>query len=64
MVLKNEKVWLSVEEAAAYTTLSTQTIYNWISQGRIPYHKVGSRTLLLRSDLDDLICSTRRESDF
>lgn len=46
---------LSVKEAAAYLGLSKQTVYNWRSQGRVAYVKLGRRVLFRPADLDKLI---------
>ena len=36
---------LSIQEAADYTRLSTNTLYKMVSQRRIPYVKLGSRLM-------------------
>ena len=33
--------WLSVEEIAKYLGVSKDTIYNWISGGGMPAHRIG-----------------------
>jgi excisionase family DNA binding protein len=48
---------LSVEQAAHYLGLSKFTIYTWVSQGRIPYIKLGRRTLFSKEDLDGIIAA-------
>ncbi len=44
---------ISVKEAAAYTGLSPHTLYTMVSQRRIPYVKVGRRTMFDLGLLDD-----------
>jgi len=39
------------KEAAAYLQLSLNTIYQWVSQKRIPYYKVSR---LVRFDLNEI----------
>ena len=46
---------LSVEETADYLGLSKYTVYTWVSQGRIPYTKIGRLTKFRKEDLDQLI---------
>ena len=46
---------LSVEEAADYLGLSVHTVYGWVSQGRIPYVKMGRLTKFRKEDLDRFI---------
>jgi excisionase family DNA binding protein len=46
---------LSVEETAHYLGLSKYTVYTWVSQSRIPYVKMGKRTLFRKEDLDGII---------
>ncbi|MFC1652830.1 helix-turn-helix domain-containing protein [Planctomycetota bacterium] len=33
--------WLSVDEIAEYLGIKRDTVYKWISQDRMPAHKVG-----------------------
>jgi excisionase family DNA binding protein len=46
--------WLSVKEAAEYLGVKESTLYAWINQRRIPFHKIpGSH--LVRFKVSDLI---------
>jgi excisionase family DNA binding protein len=36
---------LSVSQLAAYLGISTNTVYSWVSSGRLPIIKVGARTM-------------------
>jgi excisionase family DNA binding protein len=42
---------IDIQQAAAYLGLKASTLYQWVSQKRIPYHKSGR---LLKFDLNDL----------
>ena len=46
---------LDIDEVADYTGLSIHTLYTMVSQGRIPYVKLGSRTKFDRSKIDQWI---------
>lgn len=46
---------LNIDGVAEYTTLSKPTIYKMICQDKIPYHKIGGRTLFLTEEIDDWI---------
>ncbi|MDP2873087.1 MAG: helix-turn-helix domain-containing protein [Bacillota bacterium] len=46
---------LTVEEAAEFLKLSTQTVYNLQRAGQLPGAKVGSQIRFLRSALTDLL---------
>jgi excisionase family DNA binding protein len=47
---------ISVQEAAKRLGgISKWTIYSWLSQGRMKRAKVGSRTMLLESELDKVV---------
>jgi excisionase family DNA binding protein len=51
MTLKEPDI-LTVEEAAEYLRIKRSTVYKWVRQGKIPFHRVGasirfSRRILL-----------------
>jgi putative molybdopterin biosynthesis protein len=48
--------FLSVKEVAELLRIKTRTIYEMVSQGRIPYRKAGDRTIFL---LDEILEWTR-----
>jgi len=48
---KLQDVWLTSREAADYLRISTRTLYNLTSSGKVKYHKFGRRN---RFKLDDL----------
>jgi excisionase family DNA binding protein len=54
--MADEDRLFSVKGAAAYLGgLSPYTIHAWLSEGRLRRVKVGSRTMVRRSELDRLI---------
>jgi excisionase family DNA binding protein len=56
-------VLLSVEEAARRLGgLSKYTIHAWFSSGKLRRTKVGSRTMIRESDLQDFIAQCNPES--
>lgn len=54
-----EVIALSVTEAARVSGLSRTTIYGLINEGYLPRVKIGTRTLVLRSDLEALLVARR-----
>jgi excisionase family DNA binding protein len=44
-------VLVDINTLAQYLRVSKNTIYSWVNQRRIPYHKVGS---LLRFDINEI----------
>lgn len=54
---REESGLLTVSEAAQRLRISKHTLRSWVSQRRMPYVKIGRRTLFNPSDLDSLIKS-------
>ena len=52
---------LTVDEAAQRLAVSKYTLRGWVSQRRIPYVKIGRRTLFNPTDLDNLIKASTME---
>lgn len=52
--------FLDVKELAAMLRLKTRTVYDMVSQGRIPYRKAGDRTIFL---LDEILEWTKPNDD-
>ncbi|HEX8145037.1 MAG TPA: helix-turn-helix domain-containing protein [Pyrinomonadaceae bacterium] len=52
--------FLEVREVAILLRISKRTVYDWVSQGRIPYRKAGDRTIFL---LDEIIEWTRPDEE-
>lgn len=51
--------FLNVKEIAELLRIKTRTVYEMVSQGRIPYRKVGDRTIFL---LDEILEWTRPDA--
>ena len=49
-----EKLY-TVEEAAGALRLSKWTIAKWLSEGKLPRTKIGSRTVIRESDLQAFV---------
>ena len=47
--------WLTTEEAAAFLKIDKGTLLNYVSNGMIPYYKLGRRNRYLQSELDQLL---------
>jgi excisionase family DNA binding protein len=47
--------WLSVKEIAAHLGVSKESIYNWVSENKIPAHKVGRFWKFKASEVDKWI---------
>jgi excisionase family DNA binding protein len=47
--------FFTVEEAAEFLRVKTSTIYSWVSQGKIPHSKVGSRVLFEKNALLEFV---------
>ena len=53
--------FLTVEEVAELLRVSPRSIYDWVSQRQIPFHKAGRRTIFL---LDEVLAwTTERRQD-
>lgn len=50
-VVLNRPRFLDVKELAEMLRLKTRTIYDMVSQGRIPYRKAGDRTIFLPDEI-------------
>lgn len=46
---------MTIDEAASYLRLSRATIYKMVGRGDIVMRKLGCRSFLLRSDIDNYI---------
>lgn len=55
VVLKNKL--LSVEEIAAHLSVAQITIYRWVTQKKIPCHRVGKQWRFIQSEIDAWIQS-------
>ena len=51
--------FLTVEEVAKLLRVSPRSVYDWVSQGQIPFRKAGRRTIFL---LDEILKWTNERS--
>jgi excisionase family DNA binding protein len=54
--------YLSAEELAVHLKIKRNTVYQWVWQRKIPFHKVGGRVLFLEDEVERLIKKTRKEA--
>jgi excisionase family DNA binding protein len=52
--------FLTVDEVADLLRVSRRSVYDWVSQGVIPFHKAGRRTIFL---LDEILEWTNRDDE-
>lgn len=45
--------FLNVKELAELLRIKTRTVYEMVSQGRIPYRKAGDRTIFLLDEISE-----------
>lgn len=50
--------FLEVKEVAILLRISKRTVYDWVSQRKIPFRKAGDRTLF---DRDEILAWTKPE---
>lgn len=50
-----EKRLLNIDELVEYISVPKGTIYNWISQKKLPYIKMGRRIKFDKQDIDKFI---------
>ncbi len=55
---------MTVDELANYLNIARQTIYGWIHQRKIPYHKhpTGRKVYFLQTEIDEWLTANRRDS--
>ena len=53
---KNQK-WLNTKQAADYLGISTSTLYHWVHEQKVRYHKLSlnGRLRFTAADLDDVV---------
>ena len=52
-----EDRWFSVDEIAAYLGIKRDTVYKWISEKRMPAHRMGRLWKLRREEVDEWVRS-------
>lgn len=53
------RTYISVSDALDYLAIGRSKMYDLLASGAIPYCKVGSRTVIKRTDLDEYMQSVR-----
>lgn len=51
----NDKISYSLPEASRLTGLSLPYLYKLSASGKLPVSKIGARTVILRSELEDFL---------
>lgn len=54
-VSKKDKIAYSLPEVASLTGLSLSYLYRLSSEGKLPISKIGSRALILRTELEEFL---------
>ena len=52
--MESQKELLSVNEAATFLRVDTETIYRWLNAGKLPGRKIGGIWRIPRSYINDL----------
>lgn len=55
---QNLPLAVSVNEACRMTSLGRTKLYAMMSAGDLPYRKIGSRTVILMADIQNLLADT------
>ncbi len=50
-----EDRWLSVDEIAVYLGIKRETVYKWISEKKMPAHRVGRLWKFRKDEVDDWV---------
>ena len=50
--LSMEDRWLSVDEISVYLGVTRETVYKWLSEKKLPAHKVGRLWKFKKEDVD------------
>lgn len=50
-----DKIMYSVEDAAIASGIGKTLLYSFLSKGELPARKIGRRTLILKSDLEEFL---------
>jgi excisionase family DNA binding protein len=47
-----ESEYLTVAETGTYSRHGERTVWRWLASGELPFHRIGRRVLVKRSDVD------------
>jgi excisionase family DNA binding protein len=53
-----DKQWFTTAEAAEYLGVSQATIFRWMKQGQLSFHKIGKATRFSQEGLDAVVLKT------
>ncbi len=56
-----EDRWLSVDEIAAHLGIKKDTVYKWISERRMPGHKIGRLWKFQKEEVNEWVKSGRAD---
>ena len=55
----SNRTWLSIDQAAEYTTFAVVTLRKLIYQGAIPFYRKGRRVVFKREEIDSWMDTSR-----
>ena len=55
------RTWLSIEQAAEYTTFAVVTLRKMIYRGAVPFYRKGRRVVFKREEIDSWMGTSRVE---
>lgn len=63
-IVESSDRWLNLEELCQYLPdrPAKQTVYGWIGQHAIPYHKKGKKLQFLKSEIDNWLKTDKRKT--
>ena len=61
---KDEVIWMNVDELCDYLPAkpAKQTVYGWVCEKFIPYHKKGKRLQFMKSEIDEWLLKDDSEN--
>jgi DNA binding protein, excisionase family len=54
-VTKDFPPYLDIIDVAKLLKVEQKTVYNWVSAGKIPFHKANGRLLFLKEEVDAMV---------
>lgn len=60
-----EDIWLDIEQLCAYhpDRPAKKTVYDWVTQRRVPFHKDGKKLRFLKSEIDNWLRGSYHQTD-
>lgn len=59
LMQSNDVKWMNSKEAAEYMRISTASLRNMVSNGKLPFYKLGRRLRFIESELKNAILSQK-----